>query len=201
MKFYRYPLALIAYALLFIFLFAFTWYQVLGETKQLPDYWYNFLIAAGAYLIISFILSKLKIHWEWDVLIQVVMVLAPVLWFVNQHEPFKRPVYVFVSTPTYKGKLDIIFKRNKKGQTNAHNPADTLYFKFDEEGKIVLNEEADYVRTCMQQNFVIRDAAGKMTKIEFVKDTAYQDSTKRFLIEHKPEVEKGRYAVMHFELK
>ena len=193
MKFYRYPLALVGFALIFIFLFALGWTSIQKNNTGLSVFWYYMLAIAGTYVLVSLLLSKLKIHWEIDVLIQVALVLAPILWYVNQHDPYKRPVYIFVTNPVYSGKLDIVFAKNKDGRTNAHNPADTLYFKFDEDGKIVLNEEADYVRYSMHNNLFMIDGDGNRTHISFAKhDSLPTDNTKKVLIEYAADAQKGK---------
>jgi hypothetical protein len=135
MNWYRYPVSVIAYALIGIFLISFGWHSLAGKAPA--QYWYYFPAIAGIYLIAAFVLSKINLVWETDVLLQVALVLAPVIWYVNQREPYKRPVYIFVVNPIYTGKLDIIFQLNKDAQTNARSAADTLYFKFDEAGRIV----------------------------------------------------------------
>src|SRR3569623_480870 len=105
MKFYRYPLAVVAYTLLAIFGLAYC-YHYLGKL-HMATYWYYFPAGAAFYLLLSLLLSKIKLQWEWDVAVQVALVLAPVLWYVNIKEPYKRPVYIFIVNSGYRGNLDV----------------------------------------------------------------------------------------------
>ncbi|HET6992897.1 MAG TPA: hypothetical protein VFJ43_16295 [Bacteroidia bacterium] len=199
MKFYRYPLALISYALLVIFAFAFAW-NYLGHSK-LETYWYYFPAGAAFYLTLSFILSKLNIHWEWDVAIQVVFVLVPVLWYVNIKEPYKHPTYIFVVNSGYAGKLDIIFNLDKNAPTNAHSTADTLYFNFDENGEILLNEDVAYIKEAMKKQLFFLHPDATKTKIPYAEKNALPaDTTKEVLVADSVEAENGRMKVMHYRL-
>lgn len=199
MKFYRYPLSIIAYALIFIFLIVLAWHW-LGN-KPLAEYWYYFLIGAGIYLTVAFVISKITMAWEIEVLIQVVFVLAPVLWYVNQREPYKRPVYIFLINSQHSGKLDIYFSNEKSTETKVRSTADTLYFKFDKNGEILLNEDREYVRESMRKNLFIFYADGERKRTDFYKQDALPaDTTKKVLVEDRMEAENGKMKVMHFRL-
>ncbi|HTL81693.1 MAG TPA: hypothetical protein VL651_08310 [Bacteroidia bacterium] len=150
MKFYRYPLAIVAYALIFVYGVAMAWIKMGDMTPA--SYWLWFPGIAGIYLACSFILSKIKMTWELDVVIQVALVLAPILWYVNQKDSYKRPQYVFVAEPDYKGELEIHFSSDKNAPTNARSIADTIYFKFDNTGRMLINEDGEYVKKMMKKN-------------------------------------------------
>lgn len=199
MKFYRYPLAIIAYALIFIFLIVLAWHA-LGH-KTLPVHWYYFLGGAGVYLLVSFVLSKITMPWETDVLIQVIFVLAPVLWYVNQREPYKRPVYIFLINSQHTGSLDIYFNSEKDAETKVRSTADTLYFKFDRNGEILLNEDRAYVRESMRKHLVIFYADGSRKPAKFYeKDALPADTTVKVLIEDQVEAVDGKLKAMHYRL-
>ncbi len=200
MKFYRYPLSVIAYALLGIYLFAAAYHKL--ADKVMEDYWLYFPAGAGIYLLIAFVLSKLNIQWEWDVAIQVAFVLGPVLWYVNQREPYKRPEYIFVVKSGYTGPLDIYFSQAEDAKTHVRSTADTLYFRFDDRGDIQLNEEAEYVEQSLEKNlFYLYDDRTKK-RVTFAPDTLRlpADTTKPVLIKLAPETEKGRMNVLHYRL-
>jgi hypothetical protein len=198
-KFYRYPIAIVAYALLAIFVLAFAW-NWLGNAV-LETYWYYFPAGAAVYLFIAFILSKAKAQWEWDVAIQVACVLAPVLWYVNIKEPYKRPVYIFIVKSGYTGKLDVLFNHAKDAPTNAKSSKDTLYFKFDDEGEILLNEDAEYIKECMHKHlFYLHPDARKEKIMPAQLNKLPADTTKPVLVDGKIEAEKGKMNVMHYTL-
>src|SRR6476620_7602393 len=140
MKFYRYPLAIVAYALIFIYGVAMGWIKMGGMTPA--NYWLWFPGIAGIYLVCCFILSKIKMPWELDTLFQVALVLAPVLWYVNQKDSYKRSQFVFIAEPEFKGELEIHFSQEKDAPTNVRSTADTVYFKFDITGRMLINEDA-----------------------------------------------------------
>lgn len=199
MKFYRYPLAIVSYALLAIFLLAFLWNWL--AKAPLEAYWYYFPAGAGIYLLLSFILSKLKLQWEWDAVIQVMLVLAPVLWYVNIKEPYKRPVYMFMVKSGYTDKLDIYFDHGKDAITNANSTADTLYFKFDDNGEILLNEEEDYVKKCMHEHLYYIHPDKSKEKIFPARANAIPaDSTKTFVLDDSTEMADGKIHVIHYHL-
>lgn len=197
MKFYRYPLAIVAYALIFIYLVVLAWHLLGGSMP--PFFWYYFLMGAGAYLFISFILSLLKLNWELDVLIQVAFVLGPVLWYVNQREPYKRPEYIFLINSQHKGALDIYFSNAKETETKVRSTADTLFFKFDRSGEILLNEDRDYVRLSMKKNLFVFFADGTRKRVQFCKsDSLPSDTLNKVLVEDPMEAVKGKIKVLHY---
>jgi hypothetical protein len=199
MKFYAYPLAIVAYALIAIFGLAAMW-NYLGHA-QLEHYWYYFPEGAGIYLLISFILSRFEIQWEWEVAIQVAFVLAPVLWYVNIKEPYKHPTYIFIVNSGYTGKLDILFNHDKNAPTNANSKADTLYFNFDEQGEILLNEDVDFIKGAMKKDVFFLYPDASKTRIPFVeKNMLPADTTRIVLVADSVEAEAGRMNVMHYRL-
>jgi hypothetical protein len=199
-KFYRYPLSIIAYALIAIFVLAYVW-NWLGNAA-LETYWYYFLAGAGIYLAIAFILSLAKLQWEWDVAIQVAFVLAPVLWYVNIKEPFKRPVYIFVVNSGYTGELKVYFNHAKDAPTNARSTADTLYFNFDREGEILLNEDVAYIKKSMHEQLFYLYPNRTKRKIMPVKlDKLPADTTLPVLLDDSIEADKGKINVMRYRLE
>ncbi|MCX6311794.1 MAG: hypothetical protein NT084_09170 [Bacteroidetes bacterium] len=199
MKFYKYPLALVSYALLAIFGLAYGWNWL--ANAKLETYWYYFPEGAGIYLLIAFVLSKLNIQWEWEVAIQVAFVLAPVLWYVNIKDPYKHPEYIFVVNYGYTGKLDVIFNLEKNAPTNAHSTADTLYFNFDEHGEILFNEDVAFVKAAMKKNLFLLYPNASRSRIPFVEKSALpSDTTKVVLVADSVEADKGRMKVMHYRI-
>ena len=199
MKFYRYPLALVAYTLLAIFLLVLLWHR-LGHS-EMETYWYYFPTGAGIYLLISFVLSKMNLHWEWDVVLQVGFVLAPVLWYVNLKDPYKRSVYIFVVNEGYRGKLDVNFNLEKDAPTNARSKADTLYFNFDEDGQILLNEDAAYIKESMRKHLFFLNIDASKVLVQMVERKSLPaDTTKEVLVEDSVELQNGRMKVMHYHL-
>ncbi|CAN5912853.1 hypothetical protein BH11BAC7_BH11BAC7_29220 [soil metagenome] len=200
MKFYRYPLALVAYALLAIFVLAYAW-NWLGDAAM-ETYWYYFPAGAAIYLLIAVLLSKLNIQWEWDVALQVACVLAPVLWYVNIKDPYKRPVYMFMVKSEYRGKIDVYFDHGKNAVTNANSTADTLYFKFDDNGEILLNEDVQYVKQCMHEHlYLIFPDKHKQKVLPAKTNLQAVDSTQVFLVDDSLEMEEGKVHVIHYRIK
>jgi hypothetical protein len=199
MKFYRYPLALVSYSLIGIFLIVLAWHRLGGNAME--TFWYYFPAGAAFYLVIAFVLSKLNFQWEWDTAIQVAFVLAPVLWYVNIKDPYKRPVYIFIVKEDYKGNLDVNFNLEKDAPTNARSTADTLYFTFDDDGQILLNEDATYIKESMRKRLFFLYPDTKKKRVQFAdKNKLPADTTQKVLVEDSVEVEKGRLKAMHFTL-
>jgi hypothetical protein len=135
------------------------------------------------------------------VLLQVAFVLAPVLWYVNQREPYKRPVFIFLVSSNHSGPLDIEFNLEKNAETNVRSHADTLYFKFDEDGRILLNEEGEYVRSQMRKNLYVYYADGSRKPAVLASINALPaDTTQKVYVEDKMEVEKGRMKILHYRI-
>lgn len=199
MKFYRYPLAIVSYTLIGIFVIVWAWHA-LGKSTMEP-YWYYFPAGATFYLLVSFGLSKLNLQWEWDVAVQVAFVLAPVLWYVNIKDPYKRPVYIFVVKADYRGPLDVNFNLEKDAPTNARSTADTLYFTFDDEGQILLNEDVNYIKESMRKRLFFVYPNTNKVLVPFVnKKELPNDTTKVVLVEDSVEVDKGRMKAMHYQV-
>ena len=167
----------------------------------MDHYWYYFPMGAGIYLFLSFVLSKINMQWEWDTAVQVAFVLIPVLWYVNIKEPYHRPVYIFVVNTDYKGPLDVNFDLSKNATTNANRLDDTLYFNFNEDGQILLNEDAAYVKECMRKHLFYLHPDASRTLVPFAdKKNLPADTTKKVLVEDSVELDKGRMKVIHYTL-
>lgn len=166
MKWYAYPLALVAWLLVAIFIFIFAW-NFIGDSKS-PDWDYWLLIIAGSFLAISFVLSKLNFAWELEVLIQVAFILGPLLWFLNDREPYKEPVYVFLIDAGYEGDVRVFFANNDATKTQVRSTSDTLFFRFDAQGEILLNEDFRTVRDAISNRFYYLYPDGSRKKINVV---------------------------------
>lgn len=186
MKWYAYPLALVAWLLVGIYLFIFTWNALSGDPT--PGWAVYLLAVAGGYLICSFILSKLHRAWELEVVIQVALVLGPLLWYLNDRPAYKAPVYVFLIEAGFEGEARVLFTNDDATKTQVRSTADTLYFKFDGNGRIVLNEDFRTVRESIENRFYFLYPNQSKKKITVVpKGTkpvadsatfvAYEDST------------------------
>lgn len=185
-KWYAYPLALVAWLLVAIYLFIFAWNALSGDPN--PSWTWYLLAVAGAYLLTTFVLSKLNRAWEMEVVIQVALVLTPLLWYLNQREPYTPPVYVFLIEAGYEGEAKVYFSNDEATKTQVRSTADTLFFKFDGDGEILLNEDFRTVRDAMENRFYFLYPDQTRKKISFVpKGTtpaadstvyvAYEDST------------------------
>ena len=143
----------------------------------------------------------MNIQWEWDVAIQVAFVLAPVLWYVNIKDPYKRPVYIFVVKSDYRGNLDVNFNLEKGAPTNARSIKDTLYFHFDDDGQILLNEDVAYIKESMRKRlfYIFPDTKKTLVPFADIKNLP-TDTTKKVLVEDTVEAVKGRMKVMHYRL-
>lgn len=166
MKWYAYPLALVAWLLVAVFVFIFAW-NYIGDNVN-PSWSYWILVVAGSYLLISFVLSKLTIAWELDGLIQVAVVLGPLLWYLNSREPYKPPVYVFLIDAGYEGEARVMFTNDEATKTQVKSTADTLFFRFDGQGKIMLNEDFRTVRSSMENQFYFLYPDNSRKRIEVI---------------------------------
>lgn len=200
MKWYAYPIALVAWLLVAIYAFIFTW-NFIGDEPQ-PSWSWIMLAVAGAYLVSAFILSKVNRAWELEVLIQVALVLGPLLWYLNQREPYKAPVYVFLIEAGFEGEARVYFSSNDATKTQVRNTADTLYFKFDNTGEIVLNEDFRTVRESIENRFYFLYPDQSKKKITVVpKGTAAtSDSTSYVAYEDSTRAVKGNIEFMTWQV-
>jgi hypothetical protein len=153
MKWYAYPLALVAWLLIAIYAFISVWNYV-GSTPN-PDWAWLMPTIAGTYLLAAFVLSKIHRAWELEVVVQVALVLGPLLWYLNQRPPYKPPVYVFMIEAGFEGNAEVLFKSDDATKTKVRSAADTLYFKFNGDGKIVVNEDFRTVREAIENRFYL----------------------------------------------
>lgn len=151
MKWYAYPLAIVAWLLVAVYIFISAW-NLLGGADNPAWAWYLPAVA-GAYLLITFILSKAGRAWELEVVIQVALVLGPLLWYLNDRPPYKPPVYVFLIEAGFEGDARVYFTNDEATKTQVRSSADTLYFKFDGRGEILLNEDFRTVREAIENRF------------------------------------------------
>ena len=177
MKWYAYPLAIVAWLLIAIWLFIAGWNYI--SNTSLPDWHFWFLIVAGSYLAFSVILSKLNVSWELDAFIQVAFVLGPLLWYLNQRPGYTPPVYVFLIEAGYEGEARVDFSNEETTETKVRSTADTLYFKFTGQGRILLNEDFRTVREAISTRFYYLYPDGTQKKINVVAEGAnvVSDST------------------------
>lgn len=166
MKWYAYPLALVAWLLVAVYIFIFSW-NYLGDAAS-PDWSYWLLVVAGFYLLVSILLSKFNLAWELDGLIQVALVLGPLLWYLNLREPYKPPVYVFLIEAGYEGEARVMFTNDEATKTQVRSTADSLYFRFDGQGKILLNEDFRTVRDAIENQFYFLYPDGSRKKINVI---------------------------------
>jgi hypothetical protein len=199
MKWYSMPVAVVAYSMLVVLGFAALFNYIGGS--PLSTFWYVIGIIAAAFLVAAFILSKINLHWEITVLIQVALVLGPVLYFVNNNEPYKAPVFVFVVNPGYDGPLEITFKET--AETQVKKRADTLFFPFDVEGKIQLQEDYRMVKAAMETNCYFMYTDRSRDRIPFVRSRTMlpADSTKKVLISGESEVQGSKMKLLKYEVK
>lgn len=187
MKWYAYPLALVAWLLVAIYIFIFTWNFLGDETN--PSWSWYLLAVAGFYFLCTFILSKVNRAWEMEVVIQVALVLGPLLWYLNDRPPYTPPVYVFMIQAGFEGDARVYFTNDESTKTKVGSEADTLYFKFDGTGEMIVNEDFRTVRESMENRFyflypdqtrkkITVIAKGTKVAADSTSYVAYEDSTK-----------------------
>ena len=134
--------------------------------------------------------------------VQVAVVLAPVLWYVNIKEPYKRPVYIFIVNSGYTGKLNVYFNHAKDAPTNVRSKADTLYFHFDKQGEILLNEDVAYIKKSIhEQLFYLYPDKTKRKIMPAKPEVLPADTTMPVLLDDSIEAEKGQINVIHYKLE
>ncbi|HTF04568.1 MAG TPA: hypothetical protein VK826_11105 [Bacteroidia bacterium] len=201
MKWYAYPLALVAWLLVAIYIFIFTW-NYIGDHAR-PDWDYFLLIVAAIFLGVSFVLTRFKFAWELEVVIQVVFVLGPLLWYLNQREPYRPPVYVFMIEAGYTGEVRATFTNDENTKTQVRSTADTLYFRFNGEGQILLNEDFRTVREAVASRFYFLYPDGSRKKIAIVNKNAVvkADSTSFSAYEDTLHSVKGKIEYISWQLQ
>jgi hypothetical protein len=201
MKWYAYPLALVAWLLVAIWTFIFIW-NWLGDAAQ-PEWAYLMLVVAAAYIGISVVLSKLNLAWELDGLIQVAFVLGPLLWYLNLRDPYKAPVYVFLIEAGYEGEAQVKFTNDEATKPQVRSTADTLFFRFDKKGQMVLNEDFRTVRDGIENQFYFLYPDGTRKKIRFIPEgtTVQPDSTQFVSFTDSIAAEKGKIEFMTWKIQ
>lgn len=200
-KWFAYPLALVAWLLVAIYAFIFTWNYISGDPN--PDWSWYLLAVAGSYLLVTFILSKLNRAWEMEVVIQVALVLGPLLWYLNERPPYKPPVYVFMIEAGFEGEARVYFTNDEATKTKVRSSADTLYFKFDGTGDMTLNEDFRMVREAMENRFFFLypdQTRKKITVIEKGTKPPTTDSTSYVAYEDSIASTKGNIQFMQWRV-
>ena len=191
MKWYAYPLAIVAWLLVAVFIFIFSW-NYIGDAET-PEWAWWLLIIAASFLIVSFVLSKLKMSWELDGFIQVAFVLGPLLWYLNQKEPYKTPEYVFLIEAGFEGEAKVSFTTDDNTKTQVHVNTDSLFFRFDGSGEILVNEDFRTVRDAIRNRFYFLYPDGSRKQIHLISkgDKPSPDSTRFVAYEDTIVAEKG----------
>lgn len=201
MKWYAYPLALVAWLLVAIFLFIEAW-NWLGNANN-PEWVFYLLVAAGIFLGVTAILSRLKFAWELEVLIQVVLVLGPLLWYFNQREPYKPPVYVFFIEAGYTGEARVTFTNDEATKTQVRSTADTLFFRFNGEGQMVLNEDFRTVKESIENRwyYLYPDGSRKKIKVVLKANVPVGDTVNYVAFEDTIASDKGKINFIAWQLQ
>jgi hypothetical protein len=196
MKWYAYPLALVAWLLVAIYIFIFTW-NFVGDAPN-PTWAWLMPAVAGFYLLCTFILSKINRAWEMEVVIQVALVLGPLLWYLNDRPPYTPPVYVFMIQAGFEGEARVYFTNDEATKTKVGSEADTLYFKFDGTGEMTINEDFRTVRESIENRFYFLYPDQTRKKITVVPKgtTVPADSTAFIAYEDSTKSEKGNIELM-----
>jgi hypothetical protein len=201
MKWYAYPLALVAWLLVAIYLFVLAW-NMIGD-HAVPTWNIYLLYVAGGFLLSSAVLSKLNLSWELDVFLQAALVLGPLLWYLNDRDPYKAPVYVFLIEAGYTGDVRVEFLHGENAKTKVGSVADTLFFRFDNQGEITLNEDFRTVRNSLEKNFFYLYPDGTKKKLNAIKkgETVISDSTSYVFWEDTLAADKGQTKFMVMKLR
>ncbi|MFM2017980.1 MAG: hypothetical protein RL007_1636 [Bacteroidota bacterium] len=201
MKWYAYPLALVAWLLIAIYLFILAW-NLIGD-HAVPEWSIYFIYISASFLLCSFILAKLKLSWELDVFLQAALVLGPLLWYLNERDPYKAPVFVFLIEAGYTGDVRVEFKHDDNSKTKVGSTADSLFFRFNNEGEILLNEDFRTVRESLENNFYYLYPDGTRKKLQAIKkgETVASDSTRFVFWEDTLAADKGQTKFMIMKLR
>lgn len=201
MKWYAYPLALVAWLLIAIYLFILAWNMIGDHT--VPTWNIYLVYVAAGFLVSSAVLSKLNLSWELDVFIQAALVLGPLLWYLNDRDPYKAPVYVFLIEAGYTGDVRVEFQHDENAKTKVGSVADTLFFRFDNQGGILLNEDFRTVRSSLVNNFFYLYPDGTKKKLNAIKkgETVSSDSTRYVFWEDTLAADKGQTKFMLMKLR
>jgi hypothetical protein len=190
------PIALVAYVMLAVWLVVFIWQLALGGWPS--DFMNGVAGVALVYLLAAFILHKLDWPFEGAVATQVALVLTPLIIMVNMREPEHDPVFVFVMPRGYSGPLEINFV--DINEMKVRNSADTLYFAFNEEGRIALWEDYKLVRKAMRNNLRVAYANNKTEPVLYLeKQENFPADTNRVVVKEDSTIAaKGKMVKMTY---
>ncbi len=190
------PIALVAYVMLAVWLVTLIMQVALGDWPS--NFMHGVGVLALVYLLAAFILHKLDWPFEGAVAAQVVLVLTPLIIMVNLREPERDPVFVFVMPRGYTGPLEINFV--DINEMKVRNSADTLYFAFNEEGRIALWEDYKLVRNAMRNNLRVAFANNKTESVLYLeKQENFPADTNRVVVKEDSTIAaKGKMVKMTY---
>lgn len=193
------PIAVVAYSMLVVTGFVWLWNYIAGTS--LSQFWFIIAGIAGIFLVLAFVLSLIRIHWEFAVLIQVALVLGPLLYFINNNEPYRPPVLVFLVNGGYTGTLEIAFKET--AETQVKKRTDTLFFPFDVDGKIQLQEDYRMVKTAMEKNcyYLYNDRSRELIPFVAGPKAMPADSAKKILVSRPSQTKGAKMQVLNYEVE
>lgn len=146
MKWLLSPLSVLA-AILFVVLGA-LWYFIFRHDAHLSLGFYVGVGCIPVFLLAAFILSKVRLIDEWKVGVQVALVIAPLITLVQTRDPERQQTFVMIVPYKYTGPLQINFVELKKPYDKLN--VDTVYFRFDDHGKITLSQPYKMMREAME---------------------------------------------------
>ncbi len=193
------PIAIVAYSMIVVTGFVWLW-NYIADT-QVSQFWYIIAGIAGIYLVLAFLLSLINLHWELTVLLQVALVLGPLLYFINNNEPYRPPVFVFLVNSGYTGPLEITFKESS--ETQVKKRTDTLYFPFDVEGKLQLQEDYRMVKAAMEKNcyYLYTDRSRELIPYISKQQSIPADTLKKVLVSRPSETKGAKMQVLKYQVE
>ncbi|MCU0436105.1 MAG: hypothetical protein MUC87_21795 [Bacteroidia bacterium] len=199
LKWYSMPIAIVAYSMIVVTGFVWLW-NYIADT-QVSQFWYIIAGIAGIYLVLAFLLSLINLHWELTVLLQVALVLGPLLYFINNNEPYRPPVFVFLVNSGYTGPLEITFKESS--ETQVKKRTDTLYFPFDVEGKLQLQEDYRMVKAAMEKNcyYLYTDRSRELIPYISKQQSIPADTLKKVLVSRPSETKGAKMQVLKYQVE
>lgn len=194
MKWYTYPIAVVAYCIFGAMLAA-----GFFNDFQYSQFWLWAVVAAFVFLIVAFILTKLSWSDESKVALQIALCLAPLVLMSNFSENKRKQVRLFIVPENYNGKLQITFVSPRELKQNTD--ADSVVVRFDENGKTFSSDDYRRVMRDMESHLCYRDKSGKYHMIPFY-DAAKlpADTGKTGCVYRGSDLREGRLWNLYYEI-
>lgn len=194
MKWFTYPIAVVAYCIFGAMLVA-----GIFNGFHYSEFWLWAVAAALVFLLTAFLLTKVSWSDEGKVALQIALCLAPLILMSNLTENKKKQVRLFIVPENYTGKLQITFVSPR--ELKQTSKSDSVVVQFDERGKTFSSDDYRRVMRDIENHLCYRTKAGQIIPIAYADISKLPADTSKLVCTYlRSDLREGRLWNLYYEV-